>query len=199
MVGAMAEAQSPEQERRKFTVDEVMRMVSAGIIDEDDRVELIEGELYLMSPQDPPHAGTTGKLNMLLTKIYAQGFTVRVQLPLLASQHSMPEPDFAIVRGEPGQYETRHPSGADTVLVIEVTWSSERMDRRKVGIYAAAGVPVYWRLDLPRRRLEVHEVLDAQGTYTLLRVLDEGAEVALPGLPGTQASVRVAELLPARQ
>lgn len=194
----MPEARSSEQERRKFTVDEVMRMVSAGIIDEDDRIELIEGELYLMSPQDPPHAGMTGKLTMLLTKIYGNGFTVRVQLPLVASEHSMPEPDFAIVKGEPDQYETRHPSGVDTVLVIEVSWSSEQMDRRKAGIYALAGVPVYWRLDLPRRRLEVHEDPDGQGTYTLLRVLDDGAELVLPGLSGTLPRVKVADLLPAR-
>jgi Uma2 family endonuclease len=169
-----------------------------GIIDEDDRVELIEGELYLKSPQDPPHAGTTGKLTMLLTRTYRDGFTVRVQLPLVASKHSLPEPDFAVVKGAPEQYDTRHPTGPDAVLVIEVTWSSEKMDRRKAGVYAAAGVPVYWRLDLPRRRLEVHEAPDGQGTYTLLRVLDEQAEVALPGLEGASQQVKVGDLLPAR-
>jgi Uma2 family endonuclease len=173
-------------------------MVSAGIIDEDDRVELIEGELYLMSPQDPPHAGTTGKLNMLLTKVYGGDFVVRVQLPLIASEHSLPEPDFAVVKGAPETYETRHPSGADAALVVEVTWSSERMDRRKAGIYAQAGVPVYWRLDLPRRRLEVHEAPDAQGMYTMTRVLDEQAEVVFPGLPGAQR-VKVQDLLTARR
>jgi Uma2 family endonuclease len=193
----MAEAQLADLERRKFTVDEVMQMVSAGILDEDDRVELIEGELYLMSPQDPPHAGTTGKLNMLLTRSYSEGFTVRVQLPLIASRHSLPEPDFAVVRGAPETYETRHPSGADAVLVIEVTWSSERMDRRKVGIYAAAGVAVYWRLDLPRRRLEVHETPEEAGTYSVVRVLDEDAEIALPGLGSGAPCLKVADLLPA--
>jgi Uma2 family endonuclease len=194
----MTEAQSSDDARRKFTVDEVMRMVSAGIIDEDDRVELIEGELYLTSPQDPPHAGTTGKLTMLLTRIYREGLTVRVQLPLVASQYSLPEPDFAIVKGSPEGYETRHPSGADAVLVIEVTWTSEKMDRRKAGVYAAAGVPVYWRLDLPHRRLEVHEGLQGQGVYATVRVLDEQAQVTLPGLSGQAQTVRVADLLPAQ-
>lgn len=193
----MSEAHESDQARRKFTVDDVSRMVSAGIIDEDDRVELIEGELYLMSPQDPPHAGTTGKLTMLLTRIYREGFSVRVQLPLVASQHSLPEPDFAVVKGAPETYETRHPTGAETVLVIEVTWSSERMDRRKAGIYAVAGVSVYWRLDLPRRRLEVHETPDGHGIYRMVRVLEEQAEIAFPGLAGAPQSVRVADLLPA--
>ena len=194
----MAEPHSTDEVRRKFTVDEVMRMVSAGIIDEDDRVELIEGELYLMAPQDPPHAGTTGKLNMLLTKAYRDGFTVRVQLPLVASEHSLPEPDFAVVKGSPETYESRHPTGPDAVVVIEVTWSSERMDRRKAGIYAAAGVPVYWRLDLPRRHLEVHEGPDGQGAYTMVHILDEQADIAFPGLPGPEQRVKVADLLPAR-
>ena len=192
----MAEVHESDAARRMLTVDDVARMVAAGIIDEDERVELIDGELYLRSPQDPLHAGTTAKLTMLLTCVYRDGFTVRVQLPLVASQHSLPEPDFAVVKGAPEQYESRHPSGADAALLIEVTLSSERMDRRKAGIYAAAGAAVYWRLDLPRRQLEVHESPDAQGTYQMVRVLDEAAQVAFPGLGDAPHSVTVADLLP---
>ena len=180
--------------RRKFTVDEVMQMVAAGVLDEDDRVELIEGELLVMSPQDPPHASVIERLNGMLMAAYGPSCRVRVQLPLLASPTSLPEPDFAVVRGDERAYESRHPGGDDAVLVIEVSWSSRHRDRRKAAIYGRAGVPVYWRLDVETRRLEVHEKPAPDGTYTLIRVHDEAAEVELPGIASRWL---VRDLLPA--
>ena len=179
--------------RRKFTVDEVMQMVAAGVLDEDDRVELIEGELLVMSPQDPPHASVIERLTSKLFAAYGTSYRIRVQLPLLASKTSLPEPDFAVVRGDDRTYESRHPGGRDTVLVIEVSWSSRRRDRRKIPVYGRAGVPVYWRLDVESRRLEVHEKPASDGAYTLTRVHEETAEVEVPG---TGVSWLVRDLLP---
>jgi Uma2 family endonuclease len=179
--------------RRKFTVDEVMQMVAAGVLDEDDRVELIEGELLVMSPQDPPHASIIERLTGKLVAAYGASHRIRVQLPLLASETSLPEPDLAVVRGDERTYESRHPGGDDAVLVIEVSWSSRRRDRRKAAIYGSAGVPVYWRLDVETRRLEVNEKPASDGTYTLIRVHEESAEVEVPGT-GVRWLVR--DLLP---
>src|SRR5687767_10374877 len=105
-----------QEPRKKFTVDDVERMLAAGILHEDDRVELIEGELLLMSPHDPPHAITVQRLTGRLVEAYGPD-CVRCQLPLVASTTSMPEPDFAVVRDESGMFEDRHPTGRDTVLV----------------------------------------------------------------------------------
>jgi len=114
---------------------------------------------------------------------------VRVQLPLLASHTSLPEPDFAVVKGDERTFEASHPTGSDTVLVIEVSWSSRKRDRRKAAIYGRAGAPVYWRLDLEQRRLEVHEKPAPDGTYTAIHVLDDSAEVEL-SISGARWRVR---------
>lgn len=169
-------------------------MVAAGILGEDDRVELIEGELLVMTPQEPLHASTVHRLTERLFAVYGGRFGIRVQLPLVASDVSLPEPDLAVVRGDAHAFERRHPSGSEAVLVIEVSSSSERRDLRKVGVYAKAGVPVYWRVCVDSRRLELFEGPRTDGIYSSARVLDEGDEVALP-----EANVRwkVAELLAA--
>jgi Uma2 family endonuclease len=164
-----------------------MRMVSAGVLDEDDHVELIKGELFVVSPQDPAHASAVGRTSRRLFQAYGAGYQVRVQLPLRASQHDLPEPDIAVVRGSEESFDRRHPEGHEAVLVIEVTSTSRRGDRRKAAIYAAAKVPTYWRLDVVQRRLEVYAGAPMQ-------LFDESAEVALPHLPGR--SVKVSELLP---
>ena len=93
--------------RRRFTTDEFHQMATAGILSEDDRVELIEGELLEMSPNDPPHAGTIGMLNGRLVAAYGGRGHVRVQLPIVASEISLPEPDFAVARGDHRTYIDR--------------------------------------------------------------------------------------------
>ncbi len=191
----MGLAESLDEPRRKFTVAEVMRMVGAGVLGEDDRVELIEGELYRMSPQDPLHAGTIGRITSLLVGEFSRNCHVRVQLPLVASRRSLPEPDFSVVRGGPERFESHHPSGQDTILVVEVTWTSGAMDRRKAGIYARAGAPLFFRIDIPGRYLEIHEQ-PGRGGYGLVHVVDENGSVTLPG--PSRRSVLVRELLPTR-
>jgi len=169
-------------------------MVRAGILGEDDHVELIEGELLVMSPQDPPHAGAINRLTRRLVGAYGPGHLVRVQLPLHVSRHSLPEPDVVVARGDEAAFDARHPAGADAVLVVEASWSSRARDQRKAAIYARAGVPVYWRLDLETRQLEVHEQPGADG-YARTTTLGEDDEVEAPG---SAARWKVGDLLPAR-
>lgn len=150
---------------RLWTKDEYYRMAETGIFAPGERVELIEGEIVAMSPQNPPHAFALSRGNMLLTRLYGSTHSVRVQLPLDLNVRSQPEPDFALVPSDTIRADA-HPTGAD--LVIEVAQSSLSFDRNeKVTLYARFGVPEYWIVDLVNRRVEVYREPqpDAQGPH----------------------------------
>ena len=182
-----------EEPRHQFTVEDVSQMLRAGILDEDDRVELIEGELLVMSPNDPPHAGTVYRLQTRLARAYGARACVRAQLPLDISRTTEPEPDITVARGAEDTYDNRHPTGPDCILVVEVSWSSRARDIRKARLYAAAGVEVYWILDVELRRLQVHERPKGDGTYSRVQILEESEEIALPD---STERWKVADLLP---
>lgn len=144
-----------DREVRPLTADEAMEMVRLGIIGEDERVELLHGVLTRMSPQDPPHAYLTQLLTAWLAPLMVAGtHHVRVQLPLsVPDRTSLPEPDVAVVARGDADY-TRHPLGA--LLVIEVAYSSIRIDTKiKPPLYASAGTPEYWVVDVTGRKVEV--------------------------------------------
>jgi Uma2 family endonuclease len=179
-------------ERRRFTAAEVLRMVEGGILGEDEPVELLEGELVVTPPEGPSHAAVVSDLAGRLAAAYQPGCHVRAQCPLAGARDSLPEPDLAVVRGNPRDYVEAHPAGGNVVLVVEVARTSQAIDRRKVRIYAQIAVPVYWLLDLAARRLEVRSDPDGED-YRSTRLLGEGEPV---GLPGVDASWIVASLLP---
>jgi Uma2 family endonuclease len=184
---------TPEQPSvRRFTTDEAIRMVELGIVGEDEHVELLGGALVEMSPQGPPHAFSTIRLAERFRAAYAGVGHVREEKPLTASEYDLPEPDIALVRGAIDEYAQRHPTGRDAILIVELALTSQRIDRRKAAIYAAAGVEVYWLLDLVARRLEVRTVPES-GAYQITRVLSEDDVVELP--ESTERWV-VRELLP---
>lgn len=162
------------------------RMVELGLF-QDERIELIQGVLVKMSPQYAPHASTVQKLSTLFARLQDR-FTVRCQLPLALSDDSEPEPDVAIV--PLGDYETDHPSTAH--LVIEVSDSSLASDRRKAAIYAAAGVPEYWIVNLDARAFEIYSSPDG-ARYAEVRTLRAG-EVRPAVLP--TIAIAIAEILP---
>ena len=165
-------------ERRRFTIDEVARMVDAGVLGEDEPLELIEGELIVVPPQGPEHAERVTRLTMLLAPRYVGRADVRVQCPLDLDAINQPEPDLAVVHPTPG----RHPRGADVLVVIEISKSSQALDRTKVGLYARGGVPIYWRIDLVARRVEEHTHPTAAGEYGVTRVYGARDTIALPEL-----------------
>src|SRR6266545_6472926 len=103
----------PGTARRRFTAEEVLHMVEAGILDPDERIELLEGELVVVTPQGPGHSSRLMALDQLLAEAYRGIGSVRVQLPLDASPHALPEPDIAVVRGSAVDYADRHPGGPD--------------------------------------------------------------------------------------
>lgn len=175
-----------------LTVDDLAAMVDAGILSEDDRVELLDGVLVEMSPQGPSHLEAMTRLNMLVVPIAAAaGLRVTPQCPLnVESPISQPDPDLAVV--PVGDWET-YPAKA--LLVIEVSVTSRKVDLgRKAAIYAAAGIPDYWVLDLVDRRLVVHRA-PVEDRYTEVAVLTDADEVTAARVPLT---IAVAELLPPR-
>jgi Uma2 family endonuclease len=186
------QAFAEEVGRHRFTINEVMQMMRAGVFD-DQRVELLEGELLDMPPSDPPHAYAVALLNGRLVRLYSDGAHVRCQLQIDVTELSQPEPDVAVVRGDEHTYADHHPRGSDCLLVVEVSWSSHRRDLRKAAIYASSGVLVYWILDVHHRRLTVHEGPTPDGNYATVRILDETQEVTPPE---TTVRWRVADLLP---
>jgi Uma2 family endonuclease len=137
-----------------LTVTDLYAMLEAGILEEDDHVELLDGVLVEMSPQSPQHAYALRTLTMLAGPVAAAaGLVLSIQGPLdVSSPITLPEPDFAIVPVTPID---RHPSGA--LLVAEMGSTSLRIDLGpKARIYAEAGVPDYWVLDVKRREIVVH-------------------------------------------
>jgi Uma2 family endonuclease len=154
----------------RLAVDAYHRMIDAGIFNEDDRVELIDGELRAMPPINPDHAGKNNRLNRLLTLRAGADALVAVQNPLTLSPRSEPEPDLMLLRARGDFYEGANPTPADTLLVIEISDTSLRYDREvKVPLYAAHGVPEVWLIDLRHRRLELFRDPGPDGYRQILR------------------------------
>lgn len=175
---------------RKFTADEVRQMVDAGILREDEPVELIAGELIVMSPQGPLHRSLAVVVHGVLQRAFGEAFHVQDHSPVDAGPNSQPEPDVAVVRGAPRDYVARLPTGADVPLVVEISVTSHRADEEKAGDYAAGGFAEYWQVQVPERRLVVRTSPTA-GEYRAVRIYADGDLVPVGG-----GAVAVAELLP---
>jgi Uma2 family endonuclease len=154
-------------------------MVDGGILREDEPLELIDGELVVVSPQGPAHAARVAYLTHRLQDVYRQRAHVRAQLPVDLRPHNLPEPDLAIVAGDPRAYRQRHPGQLDVWLAVEVARTSQALDRRKIAIYGAAGIPVYWLIDLENGRIEVFSD-PVGGGYASQEVLRTGDSLELP-------------------
>jgi Uma2 family endonuclease len=140
---------------RTFTGDEYDEMVRNGTLDEDDKVELLEGYVVYKMPINLPHDNAVDVLAELLTKMVPAGWRVRSQATAKLSG-SRPEPDVAIARGDRKTFANKHPEPADFALVVEVADSSLARDELdKTRIYARDAIPVYWVVNLVDRRVEV--------------------------------------------
>jgi Uma2 family endonuclease len=179
--------------RRWFTVGEYNRMAETGILTEDDRVELIEGEIVEMSPIGSRHAACVNRLTMLLSRQAGQSFIVSVQNPIIVSDYSEPEPDLAVLRLRADYYEQELPQSADVLLVVEVADTSVEVDRSvKVPLYAQSGVPVTVLVDLPKELIEVHSQ-PTNGQYQSVKIFRRGGSFQLDVLP--QLSLNVDDIL----
>lgn len=173
-----------EKPRHKITLADYHRMIDAGAFHEDDRLELIDGEICDMAPIGSRHAAMVSKLTRMLVQASGKAAIVQVQNPVSLPPDSEPEPDLMLLKPRDDFYAEAHPTAADVLLVIEVSDSSVRYDREvKVPLYAAHGMGEIWLIDLEARCVEVHRrPQSAHRTYGVIERHYEGAlaPAALP-------------------
>ena len=170
---------------RRFDVDEYHRLGEAGILGENDRIELIAGELVEMAPIGDEHATIVALLTMILARQSDASQVVHVQNPLRLDRVSEPQPDLVLARFQPGI--RRVPSFQDSLLVIEVSDTTYHYDRKiKAPLYARAGVPELWIVDCQHRQVEVHTGAKA-GNYESVVVSAETSVLT----PQMASNVRV--------
>ena len=186
-------------EVRLWTVRDYHRMVEAGILHPDERVELIEGQIIRMSPKGTAHEAAITRLERILRKqlgvseaIQRNRVIIRLQSPIQLNDRSEPEPDVAVVQANPLDYEDHHPTPVEAYLLIEIADSSFKFDcETKARLYAQAGIADYWVLDVNDRQLHVFRSPNQDG-YQDHDTLGETEHLAL--LLFSDITVSVAEM-----
>jgi Uma2 family endonuclease len=183
---------SPSVRPYRWTRAQYDRVIDVGGFGPEDRIELLDGELWAMTPPGTRHAAITGHVRERLRDVFGKEFHVRDQAPIALDDVSEPQPDLAVVPGKPLDYLEEHP--AVPLLIVEVSKSSLSFDRgRKLAAYARNGIPEYWIVDLTANTLE--EYRDPEGDrYDSKRVL-RGGDTVTP-LHAPNATIPVADLLP---
>ncbi|MCC5663011.1 Uma2 family endonuclease [Nostoc sp. CHAB 5784] len=186
---------------RLWNVDEYHRMLETGIITEDERVELINGQVIPMSAKNPPHAATTLCASDYFKRwrsppqaSLAEVALVRVQDPIQLSQYSEPEPDIAVVRIDARKYINHHPAPNEIFLLIEVADTTLDTDcKQKAPLYANAGIADYWILDVNQRQVFVFCEPLLEG-YNQQLILQEDATLSLIAFP--EIKIHISQLFP---
>lgn len=180
------------QTRRKITASEFHRMGEAGILGEDDRVELIEGDLIEMAPIGFKHAGIVARLTKLLIVKVPNNTVVWTQNPVRLDDFTEPQPDICLLRLRSGDYLDAFPGSGDLLLAIEAADSSLDYDRTaKLRLYAQNGIPEAWIVNLNEKRLECH-AFPENGGYRQSEHFGTGQSVAPAAFP--QATIDLADL-----
>ena len=170
-----------EISKRLFTVHEYHRMVDAGILTEDDRVELIHGEILAMSPIGPPHNGAILRATQSLVRIAGERAIVGVQGSIRLDEYDEPQPDLYLLRPRDDFYSSSHAGPADIFLIIEVADSSLEYDQGlKMHLYAETRVPEYWVADIQNGRIIAYSGIQ-KNTYGNVRQFHRG-DVLTPRL-----------------
>ena len=177
-------ARHPGVPRHLWTVDEYHRMGEAGLLTNEDRVELVEGELVQMAPIGSEHAGSVGALNRLLVIAVGEQAIVFVQNPVRLDEHSEPQPDFAVLKPRADEYYSALPTAQDVLLIVEVADSSLAYDRGlKLELYARHGIPEVWVVNLPAQEVEVFRAPRGRD-YTSHARLGRSSMLEIGALPG---------------
>jgi Uma2 family endonuclease len=179
---------------RLFTVAEYHRMADAGIFTEDDRVELIEGEVVAMSPIGPRHAACVKKLAALVRdRTSSHALVVGVQDPVRLSDSSEPLPDISVLRPREDFYAEDHPGPADVLILIEVADASVMYDRStKLPVYARSGIAEVWLVDLVKNIVDLYSS-PGPNAYAKQERFERGALVLSRSLP--ELAIAVNEIL----
>lgn len=166
--------------KRLINVDEYYKMAEVGILKPDDRVELINGEIYEMSPIGNEHYGAVNKVSNFLKEVLLKSVIVSVQNPLRINQGNEPEPDICLLKPRSDFYANQFPGPDDALLIIEVADSSLQFDRDVKSVtYALAGIPVYWIINLKEDVLEVYSD-PVKGRYQSASSKNKNSKVSLP-------------------
>ena len=186
---SVQKAKSVEINRHSFTVAEYERMGQVGIFSEDERVELVCGEVIQMSPIGERHAARVDFLTQFITLRLRRSAIVRVQNPVQLDDYSEPQPDIAVLKPRDDFYNGAHPRPEDVLLVIEVSDSTLEYDRKiKMPLYAGAGIPEAWLVNLPEERIEVYSD-PADGEYQTARPYARGRRLQSHTLASLSLSV----------
>jgi len=184
---------NPWVARRPLTVAEYHRMEEAGILTEDDRVELIEGQLIAMSPIGSDHSGTVNSLTRALVRAVGDRGVVAVQNPVHLDDLNEPQPDFSVLKPRADDYRRATPRPHEVLLIVEVANTSLHYDRAvKRTLYAHHGIPEFWIVNLAAGEVEVCRQPSGDSYASIIRVGRDG--VLEPELL-TGATIPVAALI----
>jgi len=174
-----------------FSVSEYERMGQTGVLAEDVRVELIEGEIIEMSPVGSRHAACVDVLARILGRQVEESAIVRVQSPIVLDDFSEPQPDVALLKFRQDFYRNAHPTPEDVLMVIEVADTTLEYDRHvKIPLYARARTPEALICNLPDEQLE-HYAQPEAGRYQVTRILKRGDRFESTNVPGVVLDVDV--------
>lgn len=180
-------------DKRLFTVDEYQVMLRSGILTEDDRVELIAGEILKMAPIGSRHAGCVNRLTRYMVSRLGEMAVVAPQNPIDLDDFSEPQPDLTVLRPRDDFYSRSHAFPEDILLVIEVADSSAGYDRGvKIPLYAEHRIPEVWLVDLDRSLIEAHQDPGSNG-YQTVRTVRRGERLSPLAFP--ELSLTAEEIL----
>lgn len=182
-----------EPKRHRFSLERYERMVEFGVFNKNDHVELIEGEIVEMAPNDPPHTTPIRRLARIFHGLGEQA-VILVQMPIRMPPRSEPEPDLVISRPPDERYLRRHPEPGDILLVVEVMHTTHLFDRNyKLPLYARNGIREIWLVDVPAGTFGVYRDPKPEG-YASVQVLERGTTVSPEAFP--ELTIAVDEVLP---
>lgn len=178
-----------KMERRLWTVDEFHHMAKAGILHEEDRLELIEGDIVTMSPIGVRHMACGNKLTDTFSASFTGKAIISVQNPLAVSKESEPVPDIVLFKYRDDFYADEMPEISDVLLVVEVADTTIAYDRNvKRPLYARAGIPDYWLVNLVDNVIEIHREPE-DDTYTKITTAYRSDSVTAVAFPDTPFAV----------
>ncbi|WP_258359857.1 Uma2 family endonuclease [Moorella sulfitireducens] len=180
--------------RRRFTVDEYYQMARAGILGEDERVELIEGEIIEMVPIGVKHAACVRRLDRIFNSLVGNRALIDTQNPLRIDKYSEPQPDLTLLKPRNDYYGAFHPRPDDVLLLVEVADTSLAYDREaKVPLYARAGVNEVWLVDLQAHQVTAYRQPSPSG-YSEIKEYRRGDYIAPLAFP--QLNIPVQDIVP---
>lgn len=180
----------------RLSVAQYHEMIRTGILTDDDPVELLEGCLVFKMPKNPAHRVATTLIRQALEKVVPTGWYVESQEPITL-EDSEPEPDVVILKGEPRDYQERHPGPDEVALVVEVSDTTLARDQGiKKQLYARAGILVYWIVNLVDRQVEVFRNPSKGAGFQASDIIQAGEQVPVEISGQRIALLEVLDLLP---